>query len=80
MTGLRFDEVLISLEDKSSTQLGVELLGRKYATETIYYTNLEVDFMRYPQGTAKECVRMARVFLLYLLGHTYSPMMGRWCL
>ena len=39
-----------------------------YATEMISYTDLEVDFMDHPQGTAKECLRMARVFLLYLLG------------
>ena len=48
MIGLRFDGVLISLEDKSSTQLGVKLLKRRYATETIHYINLEADFMRHP--------------------------------
>ena len=41
---LRFDGVPISLKDKSGFQLGAELLGRRYATKTIHYTNLEVDF------------------------------------
>ena len=48
--------------------MGVNLLGRRYATEMIRYTNLEVNFMHRPQETANECLRMARVFLLYLLG------------
>ena len=34
----------------------------------IRYTYLKVDFMHRPQGTAKECLRMAKVFVLYLLG------------
>jgi len=67
MTGLWFDRVSISLEDKLGTQLGVELLERRYATKTIYYTNLKVDFMGCPQGTTKEFAQMAKVFLLYLL-------------
>ena len=33
----------------------------------IHYTDLELDFMHRSQGTAEECIRMARVFLLYLL-------------
>ena len=44
------------------------MLGSRYATETTRYTDLEVDFMHHPQGTAKECLWMAKVFLLYLLG------------
>ena len=56
----------ISLEVESGTQLGLELLARRYATETISYTNLEVDLMSRPQVTAEECARMAKV--LYLLG------------
>ncbi|KAK9998130.1 hypothetical protein SO802_017733 [Lithocarpus litseifolius] len=54
------NRVLISLEDKSGTRLGAELLGRRNATETIHYTVLEVDFMHHPQGTAEECTRMAK--------------------
>ena len=67
MTGLRFDGVLISLEDESGIQLGIDLLGRRYATETIRCIDLEADFMHHPQGTAEEYLQMARVFLLYLL-------------
>ena len=48
ITGLWFDRVPISLEDKLGTQLGVELLGRRYITKTIRYTNLEADFMGRP--------------------------------
>ena len=68
MTSLRFDGVPISLEDESGTQLGAELLGKRYATETIRYTNLMANFMHRPQGMVEECTRMAKVFLLYLLG------------
>ena len=68
MIGLQFEGVPISLEDELGTWLGAELLGRRYAMETIYYTDLEVDFMHHPQGMAEEFTWMARVFLLYLLG------------
>ena len=64
-TSLRFDGVPINLKDKSGIRLGIDLLGRRYATETIHYTNLEADFMCRPQGTAEECLWMAKVFLLY---------------
>ena len=68
MTGLWFDGVPISLKDESGIQLGIDLLRRRYAIETIRYIDLGVDFMYCAQGTVKECLRMARVFLLYLLG------------
>ena len=67
MTSLQFDGVLISLEGKSGTRLGLKLLERRYAMETIRYINLKADFMRCPQATAEEYSRMARVILLYLL-------------
>ena len=38
MTSLWFGGVSISLEDESGIQLGADLLGRRYATETIHYT------------------------------------------
>ena len=47
--------------------MGVDLLGRRYAIEMIYYTYLEVDFMHHPQGMAKECLWMARAFMLFLV-------------
>ena len=68
MAGLRFNGVPISLEDELGVRLGADLLGRRYTTETIRYTDLEVDFMHRPQGTAEECLQMARAFLLFLLG------------
>ena len=43
------------------------MLRRRYATKTIRYPGLEIDFMHCPYGTAEECLWMARVFLLYLL-------------
>ena len=67
ITGLWFDKVPVSLEDKLGTQLGVEQLERRYTTKTIRYTNLEVNFICHPQGIAKACAWMAKVFLLYLL-------------
>ena len=60
--------VTTSLEDESDIRLGADLLGRRYAMETICYTDLESYFMKRPQLTAEECLRMARVILLYLLG------------
>lgn len=66
--GLRFDGALISLEDESSVRLGADLLGRRYAIETIRYTNLDADFMHRPQEMAEERLRMARAFLLFLVG------------
>ena len=48
MSSLRFDGVLISLEDKLVFWLGANLLGKRYATETIRYNDLEADFMHYP--------------------------------
>jgi len=48
MSGLWFDGVSISLEDKSAVQLGVDLLGRRYAIETIHYNDLEANFMHCP--------------------------------
>ena len=43
-------------------------LGGGRTTEMIHYTDLEVDFMHCPQGMAKECLWMARAFLLFLVG------------
>ena len=68
VTGLQFDGVSISLENESGIRLGADLLGRRYDIETICYTNLKANFMDRLQGTPKECIWMARVFLLYLLG------------
>ena len=48
MIGLRFDGVLISLEDELGVWSGAELLGRRYATKMICYIDLEADFMHRP--------------------------------
>ena len=48
MSSLRFDGVSISLEDKLVFRLGANLLGKRYAIETIRYNDLEADFMHYP--------------------------------
>ena len=58
MTGLRCDGALINLEGELGTQFGIDLLGRRYTTETICYFDIEfgIDFLG------------RRAFLLYLLG------------
>ena len=48
MIGLRFDGVLISLEDELGVWSSAELLGRRYATKMICYIDLEADFMHRP--------------------------------
>ena len=68
VTGLQFDGVLISLEDESGIRLGADLLERRYDIKTICYTDPEANFMDRPQGMPKECIWMAKVFLLFLLG------------
>jgi len=45
MTDLWFDRVSVSLKGESSTRLGLELLGRRYAMEIIHYTNHKANFM-----------------------------------
>ena len=67
ITGLSFEGSIISLDDVSRIQLGLDLLGRKYSTETICYFDLVSDYMFLPQRSREECVRMARAFLLHLL-------------
>ena len=44
------------------------MLGRKYSTEAIRYFDLGSDYTLLPQRTMEELVRMARAFLLHLLG------------
>ena len=67
MTDLSFKRDIISLDSASSNQLGLDMLGRKYSTETICYFDLVSDYMFLPQRTAEECVYMAKAFLLHLL-------------
>jgi len=44
------------------------MLVRNYSIETIRYFDLVLDYMLFPQRTMEERVRMARAFLLHLLG------------
>ena len=67
MTSLSFERAIISLDGMSGIQLGIDMLGRKYSTETIRYFDLVSDYMFLPQRTMEECVCMARAFLLHLL-------------
>ena len=66
--GLRFDGSLIDLKGESGIQLGIDLLGHKYSSESIRYFNLEVDYRPCSQATPNDCAQMAKAFLLYLLG------------
>ena len=68
MTGLSFEGAIISLDSVSSIQLGLDMLGRKYFTETIHYFNLVLDYMLLPQRTMEERNHIAKAFLLHLLG------------
>ena len=68
MTCLRCDGTIINLEGKSSTRLVIDLLGRRYFTDTILYFDIEVDCWPFPQETTEDCAQMARAFLLYILG------------
>ena len=58
----------INLDVVSGIQLGLDMLGRKYSTETIHYFDLVSNYILLPQKNTKERVHMARAFLLHLLG------------
>ena len=68
MTSLRRDGPLIDLDGESSTQLSIDLLGHWYSSKSICYFNLEADYKPYSQATPNDSTRMARAFLLYILG------------
>lgn len=68
MTSLRCDELLIDLEGKSGIQLSIELLGRRHTIEIVCYFDLEIEHRPLPQETLEDCARMAKAFLLYILG------------
>ena len=68
MTNLSFEGTIIDFDDVSSIQLGPDMLGRKYSIETIRYFYLVLDYLLLPQRTTEEHVRMAKAFLLHLLG------------
>ena len=68
MTGGSFKRAIISLDNVLGIQLGLDMLGRKYSIEIIRYFDLVSDYMFLPQRTTEECFRMAKAFLLHLLG------------
>ena len=68
MTGLSFEGAIINLDSVLGIQLGLDMLGRKYPTKTIRYFDFVSDYMLLPQRTTEERIRMARAFLLHLLG------------
>ena len=51
MTSLSFKRAIISLDGVSGIQLGLDMLGRKYSTETIRYFDLVLNYMLLPQRT-----------------------------
>ena len=66
MIGLRCDRALINLEGKSGTQLGIDLLGRRYNTNTIHFLTLRWITSPYT-GDGRRLRPMAKAFSLYLL-------------
>ena len=48
MTGLSFEVAIINLDGVSGIKLGLDMLGRKYSTETIRYFDLVLDYMLLP--------------------------------
>ena len=48
MTGLRCDGALINLEGKSGTQLGIDLLERRYTIKKICYFDIKTDYRPLP--------------------------------
>ena len=65
MTDLRCDDAIINLEGKSVTRL---VIGRRYFTNMISYFDIEADYRPLPYETAEDCTRMAKAFMLYILG------------
>ena len=68
MTGLSFKGTIINLDGVSGIYLGLDMLGRKYSFESICYFDLVSYYMLLPQRTMEEFIRIARAFLLHLLG------------
>ncbi|KAL0010984.1 hypothetical protein SO802_006092 [Lithocarpus litseifolius] len=73
MTGLRFDGFLVSLEDESGIRLGADLLGKRYATETICYTNFECWAVEYGLIARGVAVDLRRVTSLWANLDRLSP-------
>ena len=48
MIGLSFKGAIFSLDGMPGVQLSIDILGRKYSTETILYFDLVSDYMFLP--------------------------------
>lgn len=68
MTDLRCDGALINLKSESGVQLGIDFLKRWYSSDTFHYFDIEPDYRVLPKETLRDCAKMARAFLLYILG------------
>ena len=77
MIGFRCDGALINLEGESGTQLGIDLLGGRYNTDTIHYFDIKMEYKPFTQLMANNCARMARAFSLYLLVAYLFANMGK---
>ena len=44
MTSLRYDSVTRNLKGELGIQLAIDLLRRRYSTDTIYYFDIEADY------------------------------------
>ena len=80
MIGLRCDGTLINLKGELGTQLGIDLLGRRYTIEKISYFHIEADYRPFLQVTVDDCAKMARAFLLYLIRAYLFTNRGKRCL
>ena len=48
--------------------MGIDLLERRYTTEMIRYFDIMADYRPFPQVMADDYAKMAKAFLLYLVG------------
>ena len=55
MTNLRCDGAIINLEGESGTRLVIDLLGRRYYSDTICYLDIEADYWPLHEETTVDC-------------------------
>ena len=77
MTGLNFEGAIINLDGVSSIQLGLDMLGRKYSTETIHYFDLVLDYMILPQELQKSAFGWLGLFFYICWELISSLMVGK---
>ena len=89
MIGLSIEGAIINFDGVLGIQLGLDMLGRKYSIESIYYFDLVSDYMLLPQRTVDKRIHMARenggilpqriTCFCTCWELTFSPMVGKWC-